>query len=149
MTSFGARLKAERCRLGLTQDQLAKRVGISPGSQIGYEGDKTAPPQKYLANLHREKIDIIYVLLGEYANTGESPELAETAAMLNQLPAVEKAMAFAVISLFQDAPGNGAKAAGQVDDIWRAARLFRKFLKASARSKSYIEKAAEIDESVI
>jgi transcriptional regulator with XRE-family HTH domain len=147
MTSFGARLKAERGRLGLTQDQLAKRVGISPSSQIGYEGDKASPPQEYLASLHREQIDIIYVLVGEYANTGSSPELAETAELLNQLPPAQKAMAFAVISLFQDVPSNAAKAREQVGDIWRAARLFRSFLKADPQTKAFIEKAAEIGDN--
>lgn len=146
MTSFGSRLKEERLRLRLSQKAMADLAGVSKSSQVGYEGDAASPPQDYLAHLWRNQVDVRYLLIGEYANTGESPELAETAALLNQLPPAQKAMAFAVISLFQNVPGAGGGGTEQTADIWRAARLFGKFLKASPEGKDYIEKAAEIDD---
>ena len=154
MTSFGSRLKKERVRLGLTQSEMARLAGgISTGSQIGYEGGSVAPSANYLAHLCQLKVDINYLLVGSYQDSTAAPDLAETAIMFNQLPPTQKALAFAVISLFQEAPvkvaKTGAKAGPEVEGIWRAARLFRRFLALSEQSKLYVETAARIDDELV
>lgn len=55
---FGERLKAARVRLGLSQEQFCARVGVSKGSQIQYEGGKTAPNAEYLLKIKRLGVDV-------------------------------------------------------------------------------------------
>jgi transcriptional regulator with XRE-family HTH domain len=145
MTSFGTRLKAERHRLGLTQVEMAQLGDVAKGSQIAYEGDGVSPPAKYLARLAPHGVDIHYLFFGEYSNTGASRQIAELLTMLNQLAPPQQAMAFAVLSLFQRTPDFGQGGVEQADEIWRAARLFQKFLSMSKQGKVYLEKAAEIE----
>lgn len=145
MTSFGARLKAERHRLGMTQAQMAAIGEVSTNSQIAYERDAVSPPEKYLSHLIKHGIDINFLFTGEYAASGASRQISELLAVLNQLPPSHQATAFAVLSLYQATPTPSPGSVEQADQIWRAARLFRKFLSLSESGKSYVEKAAEVD----
>lgn len=51
MTTFGARFKAARLALGLTQDELADRLGITKSSVSSYENDGATPAFDKLAAL--------------------------------------------------------------------------------------------------
>lgn len=51
MVSLGNRLKAERKRSGLTQEQLAERVGVSRAAVARYEAGEIEPSLKTLVLL--------------------------------------------------------------------------------------------------
>lgn len=62
--SIGARLKAERVRLGLSQPELAAIGGVSKNTQVAYEKDASHPDAAYLAATAKAGIDFIYVVTG-------------------------------------------------------------------------------------
>ncbi len=67
--TFGARLKEERGRLGLTQSLFAAHGGVVKFTQINYEKDIAAPNVDYLYKLEKVGVDIVYVLTGERVAT--------------------------------------------------------------------------------
>lgn len=70
MRSISGRLKAERERVGLSQQALADLCGISLRSQQNYEKGDRSPDADYLAAIAARGIDIMYVLTGQ--NTGSA-----------------------------------------------------------------------------
>lgn len=60
----GARLAAERKRLGLNQEQLAERCGVSKTSQVNYETGKRSPDIPYLTLAMQLGVDVMYVIAG-------------------------------------------------------------------------------------
>lgn len=62
---IGERLKFERCRLGLTQAELAERAGMPVGSLKGYERGKRVPGGEALAALAKAGVDVAFVLTGQ------------------------------------------------------------------------------------
>jgi transcriptional regulator with XRE-family HTH domain len=52
MTTSAERLKEERLRVGMSQEQLAQAVGMSKGTQTHYETGKRMPDLAYLAAVH-------------------------------------------------------------------------------------------------
>ncbi|WP_370314707.1 helix-turn-helix domain-containing protein [Thalassolituus sp.] len=63
--TIGARLKAERERLGLTQPAIAKVAGTTKKSQIDYEKGTTSPKADYLLAVSQAGVDLMYVLTGK------------------------------------------------------------------------------------
>ena len=73
--TIGARLKAERERLGLTQPAIAKVAGTTKKSQIDYEKGTTSPKADYLLAVSQAGVDLIYVLTGKRSDgIGESAD---------------------------------------------------------------------------
>ena len=68
---FAARLKAERSRLGLSQIELAERIGVGRSSQKAYENGTTFPTADYLLKARALGVDVVFLLTG----TGTSDEL--------------------------------------------------------------------------
>lgn len=64
MPLFGERLRAERERLGLGQQELAEKCGVTMRSQRNYEKDERQPDATYLAALTALGGDVLYVLTG-------------------------------------------------------------------------------------
>lgn len=62
--SFHQRLRVERERLGLTQEQFALLGGISKATQWHYEAERGWPTAEYLVRLHASKVDVTYVVTG-------------------------------------------------------------------------------------
>lgn len=63
--TFGARLRAERERLGLEVHELAHLCGLTDYTQHRYEEGKEAIPAGYLQTLLvRTDIDVAYLLTG-------------------------------------------------------------------------------------
>lgn len=60
----GARLRAERERIKLTQDELGTRVGKNKQTQLRYENGLNSPTAAYLHDVAALGIDIGYVLTG-------------------------------------------------------------------------------------
>jgi transcriptional regulator with XRE-family HTH domain len=62
--ALGARLRAERVRLGFNQADFAASGGVNRNSQTAYETGKTPPNVEYLLSLERIGVDVGFVLTG-------------------------------------------------------------------------------------
>ena len=62
---FGLRLKEERQRLQLTQQELAEIGGVKRSSQYLYESSERTPTMEYIARIVSAGADFKYLLLGE------------------------------------------------------------------------------------
>lgn len=79
MDSFGERLRSERERLGLTQDEFSEKGGVKKRAQINYEKGERSPDSEYLAAITGIGVDIVYVITGVRATpaaTALSPRAA-------------------------------------------------------------------------
>jgi transcriptional regulator with XRE-family HTH domain len=65
MCTFGERLRSERNRLLLTQDQMAEKAGVTKQTQGLYERDKRSPNAEYLLALAGLGLDVLYVVTGQ------------------------------------------------------------------------------------
>ena len=63
--SFGERLKKERLRLGLTQEELATIAGMKPLAILNYEKNKSSPALKTLYAFEKEGMNLPYLVLGD------------------------------------------------------------------------------------
>ncbi|MBI3043577.1 MAG: helix-turn-helix transcriptional regulator [Betaproteobacteria bacterium] len=61
----GARIQTERKRLGLTQATLARKLGITRGTQVNYETGKRRPDGEYLRAFAEAGGDAGFVLFAE------------------------------------------------------------------------------------
>ena len=59
------RIKAAREALGLSQQALADRLGVSLRSQQNYEAGSRAPDADYLAAIAAAGADVLYILTGQ------------------------------------------------------------------------------------
>jgi len=79
--SIGQRLKEERERIGLSQEQLGIVGGVKKLAQFRYENGDTYPNAQYLTEVVKIGIDVNYVLFGVRSNaelTSEEQQLLET-----------------------------------------------------------------------
>lgn len=60
----GPRLRAERERIGMTQDELGTKAGKNKQTQLRYENGLNSPTAAYLHDVAALGIDIGYVLTG-------------------------------------------------------------------------------------
>ncbi len=65
MQRIGDRLREERKRLGMTQEQFAAAAGVVGRTQGMYEREDRAPDSIYLAAVARLGVDIGYVVTGD------------------------------------------------------------------------------------
>ncbi|UZJ58644.1 transcriptional regulator [Pseudomonas sp. KU26590] len=65
MKDLGSRLKEERKRLGLSQQDFGSIGGVEANAQGKYESGERIPRSDYLAALGKKGIDVMYVLSGE------------------------------------------------------------------------------------
>lgn len=70
---FGERLRDERKRLGLSQDEFAGRVGVKRLAQLQYEKEVREPRTSYLAALGALGVSLSYVLFGKKGPEGWLP----------------------------------------------------------------------------
>lgn len=64
MDAICVRLKSERLRLGLTQEEMAKVGGVARNAQVYYEKGDRHPDTQYLALVHAVGVDVSYVVTG-------------------------------------------------------------------------------------
>lgn len=64
MNSIGDRLREERIRLGLSQDEFAAVAGVQRRAQGNYERGERAPDAVYLASVAARGADIQYIVCG-------------------------------------------------------------------------------------
>lgn len=62
--TLGERLRAERVRLGLTQEQLAEILGVALSALQNYEQGRNTLKTPVLDRLRRAKVDVDYVIYG-------------------------------------------------------------------------------------
>lgn len=60
----GLRLRAERERLRVSQEELGNRAGRNKQTQLRYENGLNSPTAEYLHELAKQGVDIGYVLTG-------------------------------------------------------------------------------------
>lgn len=60
----GERLRQERSRLGLRQDDLARLGGVNRNTQGSYEKGERNPDVAYLAAVATQGVDVRYVITG-------------------------------------------------------------------------------------
>lgn len=99
MDEFGARLKAERKRLGLKSAELAQLGKVGTAAQSNYERGVRRPDSVYLAAIADAGVDVSYVVTGQ--RSAEMVLSLEEQAMLaayRQAPAAVKAAALAVLA---------------------------------------------------
>ncbi|WP_219136391.1 helix-turn-helix domain-containing protein [Janthinobacterium sp. UMAB-60] len=70
MKHFFDRLKEERKRLGLNQDEFAALGGVKKGAQFNYENGSRSPDADYLAAVAAAGVDVLYLLTGQVSATG-------------------------------------------------------------------------------
>lgn len=92
MHIIGERLKKERLRLKISQENLGKIGGVSKRSQINYEQGISLPDASYLALVSEVGVDILFVVTG--ASKIPDRKTLETAifAVESGLDSIEKTM---------------------------------------------------------
>lgn len=63
-SSLGERLREERERLGLTQEEFAAFAGTTRRSQSNYEQGGRVPGAEYLMRLSEKDVDVTYLVTG-------------------------------------------------------------------------------------
>ncbi|HDR9508338.1 transcriptional regulator [Burkholderia cepacia] len=71
MNTIGTRLREERLRLGLSQDEFAAVGGVLRRAQSNYEADERSPDAKYLSAVAELGVDVVYVLRGRRSASSE------------------------------------------------------------------------------
>lgn len=69
MGYFSDRLKEERKRLGLNQDEFAALGGVKKGAQFNYENGSRNPDSEYLTAIAAAGVDVLYLLTGEQTSS--------------------------------------------------------------------------------
>ena len=86
-SSVGARLREERERLGLKQEDLAVVGGVNRNTQGSYERGVRNPDTAYLAGVASLGVDLIYVISGQrVVAEGLSPTEAELVEQYRSIP---------------------------------------------------------------
>lgn len=65
MDNIGGRLREERERLGMTQDDFAPVGGIGKRALIHYEKGERSPDATFLAAIAAAGADVLYILTGQ------------------------------------------------------------------------------------
>lgn len=86
-SSVGMRLREERERLGLKQEDLALPGGVNRNTQGSYERGVRNPDTAYLAGVSVLGVDLLYVISGQRTVTdGLSPDEAELIQRYRAIP---------------------------------------------------------------
>ncbi len=72
---FGERLRIERERLGMSQEEMAAIFGVKRLAQSQYEKEVTAPTVRYLAEIAKNGVDLHFLIFGIKIN--KLPNTAE------------------------------------------------------------------------
>lgn len=81
MSQLGDRLRAERERIGFSQEEMAELGGVKRRSQINYEAGERAPDADYLARV-ASRIDVLFVLTGQRAQPLETTLSVEESTLI-------------------------------------------------------------------
>lgn len=70
MNNIGSRLREERERLKMTQENFAAACGVGRWAQVNYESNARSPDANYLAAAAEIGVDVAYVITGGNADAG-------------------------------------------------------------------------------
>jgi transcriptional regulator with XRE-family HTH domain len=87
-TTFSSRLRLERARLGLTQEQFASLGGVKRASQHMYEQSERVPDIHYLQRLSEHQIDVVHLLLGQKVPSSSVGQLILSGSLLSDIYSV-------------------------------------------------------------
>ena len=156
MSTQGTRIREARERLGLTQEEFAKRCGVHRRSQLNYEMDRRHPSEAYLDALDGLGVDSIYIMSGAHRTEHYLyPELFRDL-LVNLLGELGYSEHDALISLhvFEDRlkeitpTGESTGESSNETDAWAkqvAARQFRE----SSRVAKLVNDATELDSALL
>jgi transcriptional regulator with XRE-family HTH domain len=98
---FGARLKAERLRLGYTQNQFSALGGVAVNAQHMYETGKRMPKASYLTAISRGGADLMYICSGTRSSIAEEALTAREAEAVSYYRVLERHEQQAVLQILQ------------------------------------------------
>ncbi len=81
----GGRLRAERERLGLSQDEMAAKCNVHRRTQINYELNRRALPADYLETVDQAGVDSVYVVSGTRVNFDASGQVNTSGFVLHHV----------------------------------------------------------------
>ena len=90
LPDVGSRLRSERERLRLNQEDFGSLAGVTRNSQQTYEAGKRPFSVSYLLALKEHQVDIVYVLVGERSAGGLSEEQARIVSAFDTLEPVNR-----------------------------------------------------------
>ena len=106
----GERLREERKRLHLTQEQISAVGGVRKQAQLKYEKGDSTPAAVYLAAVAAVGLDVLYVLTGVPSPRLEGEELA----LLRQYRAAPPAVRTAVMGALGAVVVGGGSSGGVI-----------------------------------
>lgn len=105
MKYFFDRLKEERKRLGLNQDDFAALGGVKKGAQFNYENGSRKPDSDYLAAIALAGVDVLYLLTGKPAASSISADENELLTGYRLLDVRSKARVLGVVDGLANSEG--------------------------------------------
>jgi transcriptional regulator with XRE-family HTH domain len=149
--AFGARLREERDRKGLSQADFGALGGVGKLAQLNYEKGERLPSVEYLHGIGRHGVDTDYLLYGVRAPVFEDPRyLALQGALLARyegeslpVPVDAGLLAEAILSIDNATAEMGV----QVSPTRRArgiANLYLAFSRSSPEDRAWMRNAAAL-----
>lgn len=83
LNEIGPRLREERERVGLNQEQFAEAGGVSRRTVVAWEKGEQFPNAAFLATVSGMGVDVLYVLTGQRLQPVESTLTPEEQALLD------------------------------------------------------------------
>ncbi|MBQ0714200.1 MAG: helix-turn-helix transcriptional regulator [Paraperlucidibaca sp.] len=91
LSDVSSRLQSERKRIGLSQENFGKELGVSKRTQASYEGGTNLPDASYLIAAKQIGVDINYVLFGTLSDSSLGDSEQGLLAMFRDAPPLLKA----------------------------------------------------------
>lgn len=125
MNTISERLRNERNRLGLTQDELATLGGVGRRAQVNYESGERCPDGRYFEAIAKAGVDVQYILTGvrsDSAACGDGePKSADSdfrvATMLTNSVGNSESGYFGIKTITYDNSEIAAADAGAISDL--------------------------------
>ncbi|PLT17164.1 XRE family transcriptional regulator [Ralstonia mannitolilytica] len=112
---YGGRLAEERVRLGLSQNEMAQKGGVSARTYAYYESGEREPSVGSLNAWHSIGADVLYIVNGQHSANGLSPDEQALLAAYRALDARGKVAAIgAVMGLSQPTQNASVHIGGKV-----------------------------------
>lgn len=137
---FSKRLREERNRLGLSQEEFAKKADVTKNTQLAYEQGARPPDVLYLYRIADAGVDLFYLLGREGDWAKLAPEIAELIRSFRTLDSTGQALVMGIIVLLA---GTSQGSRDSLADTWRTVRLLKRMTQASTEEKAMIERAVD------
>lgn len=117
LSDVSSRLQSERKRIGLSQENFGKELGVSKRTQASYEGGSNSPDATYLIAAKKIGVDINYVLFGTLSDSSLDESEQALLAMFRDAPPLLRAAASGALQAGLSASVAGAVAEAQATVI--------------------------------